>query len=131
MRRTNIGKSRRPSAHGGLVLAATALMAGAALPAHADLRADDTVQVDSGLDGAHGRRLLFASGADNLVSGDANQSVDIFRRDLRTGGIERIGTVGGASDLSWTPNSLSVDGIGTTALFDGGGKVYARRLPSA
>ncbi|MER5785854.1 hypothetical protein ABT104_29675 [Streptomyces mobaraensis] len=80
---------------------------------------------------ADGRWLLFASGADNLVPGDTNQAVDLFRRDLRTGRIERIGPAGGATDISWTANSLSVDGSGTTALFDGGGKVYARRLPPA
>ncbi|MBC2879491.1 MULTISPECIES: TolB family protein [Streptomyces] len=80
---------------------------------------------------ADGRRLIFASGADNLVPGDTNQSVDVFRRDLRTGEIERISTTGGATDISWAPNSLSLDGAGTTALLDGGGKAYARRLPSA
>lgn len=79
---------------------------------------------------ADGRRLYFASGADNLVPGDTNQAVDIFRRELRTGRIERISTTGEGTDISWTPNSLSVDGSGTTALFDGGGKVYARRLPA-
>ncbi|MGI5341845.1 hypothetical protein ACQEVS_32800 [Streptomyces sp. CA-181903] len=80
---------------------------------------------------ADGRWLLFASGADNLVPGDTDQSVNIFRRDLRTGRIDRISAAGGGADISWSPNSLSVDGPGATALFDGGGKVYARRLPPA
>lgn len=79
---------------------------------------------------ADSRWLYFASGADNLVPGDTNQAVDIFRRELRTGHIERISMTGGGTDISWTPNSLSVDGLGTTAVFDGGGKVYARRLPA-
>ncbi|MCI3935067.1 TolB family protein [Streptomyces sp. AN091965] len=79
---------------------------------------------------ADGRRLVFGSGADNIVPGDTDQVVDIFRRDLLTGRIERISMTEGGREISWTPNSLSVDGLGTTALFDGGGRVYALRLPT-
>ncbi|MFD7665635.1 hypothetical protein [Streptomyces sp. NPDC059788] len=79
---------------------------------------------------ADGRHLFFGSGADNLVPGDTNQAVDIFRRDLRTGQIERISMTGGDTEVSWTPNSLSVDGLGSLALFDAFGKVYARPLPA-
>ncbi|WP_344021711.1 hypothetical protein [Streptomyces luteireticuli] len=78
---------------------------------------------------ADSRRVVFGSGADNLVPGDTDQAVDIFRRDLRTGRIERIGMGEDGVNLSWSPNSLSVDGAGTTALFDGSGKVFALRLP--
>ncbi|MEW2524175.1 hypothetical protein [Streptomyces sp. NPDC047071] len=79
---------------------------------------------------ADGRQLFFGSGADNLVPGDTNQAVDVFRRDLLTGRVERISVTGGGTEISWTPNSLSVDGLGTAALFDGGGRVYLLRLPS-
>ncbi|OKI02576.1 hypothetical protein A6A06_16315 [Streptomyces sp. CB02923] len=79
---------------------------------------------------ADSRWLFFGSDADNLTPGDTNQAADIFRRDLRTGHVERISMAGDGTEVSWTPNSLSVDGVGTLALFDGGGKVYARRLPS-
>ncbi|GAA2921807.1 PD40 domain-containing protein [Streptomyces thioluteus] len=80
---------------------------------------------------ADSRWVLFGSEADNLVPGDTDQAADLFRRDLRTGRVERIGMTGGGADASWRPNSLSVDGPGTTALFDGTGKVFARRLPPA
>src|SRR5581483_9564999 len=69
------------------------------------------------------RWVVFASGADNLVPGDTNQVTDIFRHDMWTGRTERIDMTG----VSWDPGSLHVDSLGTTALFDETGKVYARR----
>ena len=34
---------------------------------------------------ADGRYVVFVSGATNLVAGDTNGAVDVFRRDLQTG----------------------------------------------
>jgi Tol biopolymer transport system component len=51
-----------------------------------------------------GRYLTFASEANNLVANDTNDAFDIFRKDLRSGAIERLslnslgqGTVGGGT----------------------------------
>ncbi|MEV4436242.1 hypothetical protein [Streptomyces sp. NPDC049585] len=75
---------------------------------------------------ADSRWVVFASDADNLVPGDTNQATDIFRRDMWTGRTERIDMAG----ISWTPVSLLVNSLGTTALFNETGKVYSRRLPT-
>ncbi|MGK5543168.1 hypothetical protein ACSNOH_00200 [Streptomyces sp. URMC 127] len=79
---------------------------------------------------ADSRWVIFGSDADNLVPGDTNQAADIFRRDLRTGRIERISMTEAGLESSWSPNSLSLDGRGATALFEAGGKVFTRRLPA-
>jgi Tol biopolymer transport system component len=39
---------------------------------------------------ADGRFVVFSSRASNLVRRDTNQSVDVFRRDLNTGAVERL-----------------------------------------
>ncbi|WP_424887152.1 hypothetical protein [Streptomyces sp. XH2] len=80
---------------------------------------------------ADSRWVIFGSDADNLVPGDTNQAADIFRRDLRTGRIERISMTEAGLESPWFPNALSVDGRGDTALLGVGGKVFARRLPAA
>ncbi|MFK8843874.1 hypothetical protein [Streptomyces sp. Ac-502] len=118
---------------------------------------DGVVQVDLGPDGAQpdnwsqtrgvsadGRYALFAPMASNLVPGDTNRLYDIFVRDRRTGPTELVTAPPTEHSASAAPapskppparhtfpfftNSLSVDGRGTTALFDGGGKFHARRL---
>ncbi|MFI8942797.1 hypothetical protein [Streptomyces syringium] len=78
---------------------------------------------------ADNRWVFFASDADNLVPGDTNGVSDIFRRDrdLRAGGIERVGVAADGSQTS-RPSSPFVDGRGTTVLFGANGKVFARRL---
>ncbi len=64
-----------------------------------DLMANSNILVSVGLDGnsglgggsyspvisADGRYVVFLSGATNLVAGDTNGAVDVFRRDLQTG----------------------------------------------
>ena len=64
-----------------------------------DLMANSNILVSVGLDGnsgrggasyspvisADGRYVIFVSGATNLVAGDTNGAVDVFRRDLQTG----------------------------------------------
>jgi Tol biopolymer transport system component len=64
-----------------------------------DLMANSNLLVSVGLDGnsgrgggsyspvmsADGRYVVFLSGATNLVAGDTNGAVDVFRRDLQTG----------------------------------------------
>jgi Tol biopolymer transport system component len=57
---------------------------------------------------ADGRVVVFASLADNLVRGDTNNVDDVFRKDLRTGRIERVGGEQG-NGFSVAP-SISADG---------------------
>lgn len=61
---------------------------------------------------ADGRYVAFASSATNLVAGDTNNAVDVFRRDMQTGAIERVsvtlGGVQGAGDS--LDASISADG---------------------
>ena len=61
---------------------------------------------------ADGRYVAFASYADNLVQGDTNGQVDIFRKDLTTGEIVRVSAAADgtqANNNSDTPR-LSADG---------------------
>ena len=59
-----------------------------------------------------GRRVLFWSSADNLVSGDTNGMADVFVRDLTTGITTRVnlGTGGVQGDRDANFASLSDDG---------------------
>ncbi|WP_230532619.1 hypothetical protein [Microvirga roseola] len=61
---------------------------------------------------ADGRYLFFTSEASNLVSGDTNNSSDIFRKDLLTGAVIRVST--SASGLEGNGESvlpqISADG---------------------
>lgn len=61
---------------------------------------------------ADGRYLVFASDATNLVSGDTNGAIDIFRKDLMTGVVTRISTTstGAQADFDSTQASISADG---------------------
>lgn len=61
---------------------------------------------------ANGRYVVFASGADNLVSGDTNGKTDIFVKDLMTNTTTRVST---ASDGTQGNNgsyfpAISADG---------------------
>ncbi|MEU7106373.1 hypothetical protein ABZ951_15110 [Streptomyces sp. NPDC046215] len=77
---------------------------------------------------ADNRSVFFASDADNLVPGDTNGVADIFRRNLWTGRIARIGMAGDGSQTAWPSSAPSVDGLGTTLLFGANGQVFARGL---
>ncbi|HYE98246.1 MAG TPA: hypothetical protein VEJ18_05010 [Planctomycetota bacterium] len=59
-----------------------------------------------------GRYVVFESAASNLVPGDVNGKVDIFRKDLRTGEIllVSVGTAGEQGDGDSTNPSVSEDG---------------------
>ncbi len=72
-----------------------------------DLTANSNLLVSVGLDGnsglgggsynpiisADGRHVVFLSGATNLVAGDINGAVDVFRRDLQTGTTELVSLI--------------------------------------
>ncbi|NIX75885.1 PD40 domain-containing protein [Microvirga terricola] len=63
---------------------------------------------------ADGRYVVFTSGANNLVAGDANNQVDIFRKDLATGEIVLVSSAGNAartqSNAASNSAELSADG---------------------
>ncbi len=61
---------------------------------------------------ANGRYVSFGSDADNLVAGDTNGYMDVFRKDLQTGQIVRVSTdalgVQGSNTSEWP--SIGADG---------------------
>ncbi len=64
--------------------------------------AADGTQQNGGIQGtlrpvisADGRYVAFASSASNLVAGDTNNAIDVFRRDMLTGAIERVSITAG------------------------------------
>ncbi|MFJ4186498.1 TolB family protein [Kitasatospora sp. NPDC089509] len=62
---------------------------------------------------ADGRYAVFTSQATNLVPGDTNGKSDVFVRDLRTGGIERVDT---------GPDGAQADGDALSAAISGNGR---------
>ncbi|MFI9363309.1 TolB family protein [Kitasatospora sp. NPDC053057] len=64
-----------------------------------------------------GRWVYFDSGADNLVPDDTNQQNDVFRRDLRTGRIERVSAAQDGSQSTGGSDSPYVDATGDTVVF--------------
>ncbi len=62
---------------------------------------------------ADGRYVVFASAATTLVAGDTNAQIDVFRKDLVTGAVERVSTATGGAQatggVSIVP-SISADG---------------------
>ncbi|MBD0693260.1 TolB family protein [Streptomyces sp. CBMA123] len=65
---------------------------------------------------ADGRYAVFTSDATNLVPGDTNGKSDVFVRDLRTGGTERVDT---------GPDGVQSDGGGFEAAISGNGRYVA------
>ncbi|MEV7601900.1 hypothetical protein AB0O91_31500 [Kitasatospora sp. NPDC089797] len=103
-----------------------------------DLRAGTVTEVAA--DGAQpavmtadDRWVYFASDAADLVPGDTNGVLDVFRRDLRSGRVERVSTGADGAQLPGASATPSVDALGTTVLFstlDGTrADLLARRLP--
>ncbi|MFE7591340.1 hypothetical protein ACFU6K_18235 [Kitasatospora sp. NPDC057512] len=67
-----------------------------------------------------GRWVYFDSSADNLVPGDTNGVSDIFRRDLRTGAIERVSLTRDGGQSTTGSTAPFVDVAGDTVLFTAG-----------
>ncbi|MBB4675637.1 TolB family protein [Crossiella cryophila] len=87
-----------------------------------DRRTGRTTGVSTGGDGesfgapsisADGRFVVFRSAATNLVPGDTNGVADVFVRDLRTGGIERVSVAAAGTQgdkLAHHGTAVSADG---------------------
>ncbi|MFE3877500.1 TolB family protein [Kitasatospora sp. NPDC059146] len=96
-----------------------------------ELATGRTTQVDTGLSGstpdgessggemtADGRWVYFDSAADNLVPGDTNGAVDVFRRDLRTGTTERVSLTRDGAQSTAASSAPRVDATGDTVIFN-------------
>jgi Tol biopolymer transport system component len=95
----------------------------------------------NGVVSADGRRVYFSSYADNLVPRDTNAAEDVFRRDLRTGRVERVSVAADGTQSAGSSYLPEIDALGTTVLFDsddgtlvpqdtdGHPDVFLRRLP--
>jgi hypothetical protein len=55
---------------------------------------------------AGGRYVVFSSLAGDLVPGDTNGSLDVFRRDLQTGTTERVNVLANGDELPGTGNAV-------------------------
>ncbi|MER7844893.1 hypothetical protein ABTZ03_13235 [Kitasatospora sp. NPDC096077] len=64
-----------------------------------------------------GRWVYFDSGAADLVPGDTNGQSDVFRRELRTGRIERVTAALDGSQSTGGSDSPYVDATGDTVVF--------------
>jgi len=77
---------------------------------------------------ASGRYVVFESAADELVGGDGNGSVDIFRRDTLTGAVERVSLDDAGSEIGGASMEPAVSANGGFVVFvasDAGvGKVW-------
>ncbi|GGV16783.1 hypothetical protein GCM10010495_33950 [Kitasatospora herbaricolor] len=94
-----------------------------------------------GVISADGRRVYFSSDATGLVPGDTNQAQDVFRRDLRTGRVERVSVAADGAQSTGSSSGAVIDALGTAVLFssddgtlvpqdtDGHYDVFLRRLP--
>ncbi|MCX5213719.1 hypothetical protein OG689_31375 [Kitasatospora sp. NBC_00240] len=94
-----------------------------------------------GVISADGRRVYFSSEAANLIPGDTNQAQDVFRRDLRTGQVERVSVAANGAQSPGFSSGAVIDALGTNVLFssgdgtlvpqdtDGHYDVFLRRLP--
>ena len=71
---------------------------------------------------ANGRYALFTSFANDLVAGDTNDSLDVFRRDLQTGTTERVNVLPDGSQIQGAGNGsydarLAISGNGRYVAF--------------
>ncbi|GAA1416038.1 hypothetical protein GCM10009639_70230 [Kitasatospora putterlickiae] len=66
------------------------------------------------------RWVYFNSNADNLVPGDTNHTVDVFRHDLWTGRTERVSVAADGSQSTGGSYDPVVGGLGTAVLFTSG-----------
>lgn len=66
---------------------------------------------------ADGRTLVFSSTASNLVAGDTNGKVDVFAKDLVTGGITRLTSESDGSQIGVDITSFTVSANGSTIAY--------------
>lgn len=64
-----------------------------------------------------GRYIVFESAASNLVEGDSNQSLDVFRADTLTGMVQRVSVDNAGEQLSGAAGQAAVSSDGQRALF--------------
>ncbi len=66
---------------------------------------------------ADGRYVAFLSDAPNLVAGDTNGVVDVYRKDLQTGRLERVSTTSSGAQIAEASSELSMSGDGRYIIF--------------
>jgi hypothetical protein len=64
-----------------------------------------------------GHYVAFRSAATNLVSGDTNGTIDVFRHDLQTGTTIRVSLTGGGAQAGYDCDSPAISGDGTKVAF--------------
>ncbi len=67
---------------------------------------------------ADGRYVVFSSAATNLVSGDTNNKVDVFRHDRLTGQTIRVSVTSSGAQIPEGARSGSISGDGNHVQFD-------------
>jgi hypothetical protein len=78
---------------------------------------------------ADGRYVAFSSAATNLVAGDTNNSVDVFRHDMTTGTTIRVSVATGGSQLAAGGSGASMSYDGAVVVFtEGGGQLVTHAV---
>ncbi|PTQ91428.1 VCBS domain-containing protein, partial [Agitococcus lubricus] len=62
-------------------------------------------------------KIVFQSNASNLVTGDSNNSTDIFVKDLNTGAVSRVSTGSNGEQLNGQSDTASFSSDGTKIVF--------------
>ena len=73
---------------------------------------------------ADGRFVVFTSNADNLVTGDTNNTSDVFVHDRGTGKTERVSVDSNGNQLPGGGGTPSISGDGRFVAFESGDNIY-------
>ncbi len=65
-----------------------------------------------------GRYVVFASRADNLAAGDSNESMDVFLKDMSTGGIIRCSTSSSGAESNGDSRRPAISADGRYVVFE-------------
>ena len=78
----------------------------------------------------NGRYVVFRSRANNLVSGDSNNFMDIFVHDRETGNTERVSVVSGGGQSNAQSNGPSISSNGRYVAFVSGRPIWQPAIPT-
>lgn len=78
-----------------------------------------------------GRYVAFTSFANDIVAGDANNTSDVFVRDMATGNITLVSVANGGVQAANPSSSPTISADGTKVLFRNGNSLFLRDLQAS